>query len=301
MILINKFRHISFSKEKAFKFFMLRQKLSITESKYLLLRKVIKNLYKSRKGKVSIIFFILFVWFWFSLPSKLFNNPTSTVMVDKDGVLLCAKISADKQWRFPQIEKVPDKFVKAITQYEDRHFFYHIGFNPVSMFKALITDIKRGKIVRGGSTISMQVIRLSRKGKKRTIFEKIIEVILAFRLELSYSKSEIIAMYASNAPFGSNVVGIEAASWRYFGRAPEKLSWSEMATLAVLPNSPSLIYPGKNQEKLRLKRNRLLRRLNTEKYLDNNELESAKCEQLPNKPFPLPLLTPHLLERSINL
>ena len=95
----------------------------------------------------------------------------------------------------------------------------------------------------------MQLIRLSRK-KARTYTEKFVEIILATRAELSYSKDEILCLYAANAPFGGNVVGLEAASWRYYGRAPHLLSWSESATLAVLPNAPSLIYPGKNQKKL---------------------------------------------------
>ncbi len=113
-------------------------------------------------------------------------------------------------------------------------------------------------IVSGGSTITMQVIRLSRKGKRRTVFEKIIEMVLATRLELRYSKQEILGLYASHAPFGGNVVGLEAACWRYFGRSPQQLSWGEAALLAVLPNAPSLMHPGKNRDRLKEKRDRLL-------------------------------------------
>jgi penicillin-binding protein 1C len=143
----------------------------------------------------------------------------------------------------------------------------------------------------------MQVIRLSRKGKARTYLEKLTEIILASRLELRCSKEEILALYASNAPFGSNVVGIDAASWRYYGRGPEKLSWAESATLAVLPNAPGLIYPGRNQEKLRTKRNRLLDRLFTAKIIDKETCELGKLEPLPGKPHVLPQLAPHLLQR----
>lgn len=84
---------------------------------------------------------------------------------------------------------------------------------------------------------------------------------IAARLTLSYSKDEVLLLYATHAPFGGNIVGLEAASWRYFGRSPDLLSWAESATLAVLPNSPALIYPGKNQQKLLAKRNSLLLKL----------------------------------------
>jgi penicillin-binding protein 1C len=104
----------------------------------------------------------------------------------------------------------------------------------------------------------MQVIRLSRNGKPRTVWQKMIEIILALRLESKYSKNEILALYSSQAPFGSNVVGLDAAAWRYFGKSQDQLSWGETAALAVLPNSPSLIHPGKNSELLKQKRNRCL-------------------------------------------
>ncbi|MCF6322228.1 MAG: transglycosylase domain-containing protein [Rhizobiaceae bacterium] len=204
-----------------------------------------------RKHKKSSIFLlILLVWYCFSLPKQLFNTPTSTVIESDEGYLLGAKIATDGQWRFPKKDSISTKFKHCIVQFEDAYFYKHIGFNPVSMFKALRENSKAGKIKRGGSTLTQQVIRLSRKGKKRTYFEKGIELILATRLELKYSKEEILNFYTSNAPFGGNVVGIEAASWRYFGRNSYELSWAETATLAVLPNAPSLIYPGKNQERL---------------------------------------------------
>ena len=174
----------------------------------------------------------------------------------------------------------------------------HPGFNPLAFTRAIIQNIKAKKIISGGSTLSMQVIRLSRKKKKRTVFEKFVEIILALRLELSYSKSEILTLYASNAPFGGNVVGIDAASWRYFGRDAEKLSWAESATLAILPNAPSLIYPGKNQERLLTKRNRLLDQLYKAKVIDKETCELSKQEFLPGKPYPIPQIAPHLLQRA---
>src|SRR5690606_6280932 len=148
------------------------------------------------------------------------------------------------------------------------YFAYHPGFNPFSLLRAAWQNMKAGKVVSGGSTLTMQVIRLARK-KDRTFWEKIKEIGLAIRLESSFSKEEILSLYASHAPFGGNVVGIDAAAWRYFGRSQYQLSWAENALLAVLPNSPSLIYPGKNHEILLEKRNFLLHKL-----LNNSEIDS---------------------------
>ncbi len=222
------------------------------------------------------------------------------VLEARDGSLLGARISADGQWRFPHNESVPEKFQKAIVEFEDNRFFSHPGFDPLAFGRAMWQNLKNRRVVSGGSTLSMQVIRLSRKGKSRTVFEKIIEIILSTRLEIRYSKSEILAFYASNAPFGGNVVGLDAASWRYFGKKPETLSWGEAATLAVLPNSPALIHPGRNRDALFKKRNRLLKRLFEKGKIDQTTYQLAIDEVLPEKPHPLPRLAPHLLVRAFN-
>jgi len=255
---------------------------------------------KPYKKKIlwSIAAFFL-LGFAFCLPNPIFDDPMSTILEDQKGNLLAAKIADDGQWRFPESDSLPDKFVKAITYFEDEYFFKHPGINPVSIFRALKQNYKAGIIVSGGSTLSMQTIRLSRKGKARSIFQKIIEIIQAFRMEISYSKTEILNLYASHAPYGGNVVGLEAASWRYFGRKPHQLSWGEVTTLAVLPNAPSLIYPGKNQEKLLQKRNRLLDKLKLKGEIDEETCDLAKSEPLPGSPHSIPSIAPHLLERLV--
>jgi len=252
------------------------------------------NLIKRNKIK-SILLAILLIWYYFALPNQLFSEPSSTVVESAEGELLAAQIARDEQWRFPHMDRIPKKFKKCIVAFEDAYFYKHPGFNPVSIGKAFWQNIQSGSVKRGGSTLTQQVIRLSRKGKKRTYFEKLIEIILATRLELGYSKNEILALYTSNAPFGGNVVGLDMASWRYFGRSPNDLSWAESATLAVLPNAPSLIYPGKNQQRLLDKRNRVLKKLHDENTIDKLTYELAIQEKLPQKPYPLPQTTPHLL------
>lgn len=239
---------------------------------------------------------LLFLFFIFSLPKQLFKTPTSYVVEASNGELLSAAIASDGQWRFPVMDTVPVKFVKCITAFEDQRFFNHLGVDPLAMSRAMKQNFKAKSVVSGGSTLTMQVIRLSRR-QNRSIWQKLTEMYLSVRLEFTHSKDQIMSLYASNAPFGSNVVGLDAASWRYFGRKAENLSWGEMATLAVLPNSPSLVHPGKNASRLIKKRNDLLDKLVKLKVIDQATANLAKTEPIPGKPLPLPQNAPHLLNR----
>ena len=252
-----------------------------------------------KRGVFYSMIIISFIWFIFCLPSPLFTNPYATVLYDKSDKLIGARIAKDNQWRFPAHEKIPAKFILSLLLFEDKNFFVHPGIDVGATARALYQNIKQKKVVSGGSTISMQVIRMARKNQKRSYFEKIIEMIWALRLEFSYSKSEILSLYATHAPFGGNIVGLEAASVRYFGLSSGKLSWAECATLAVLPNAPSLIYPGKNQQLLLRKRNKLLLTLHQNNFLDKETYELSLLEPLPEKFFPIPQEAPHLLSRSV--
>ncbi len=242
---------------------------------------------------------LLSILYYFCLPDPLFNDPRSTVLLDRNGELLGATIASDGQWRFPMADSLPEKFKTCIIEFEDRTFYTHPGFHLPSFFRAALQNLKEGRVVSGGSTLTMQTIRMSRKGKGRTVFEKLIELVLSTRLELRYSKDKILSHYTANAPFGGNVVGLEAAAWRYYDRSPFDLSWSETATLAVLPNAPSLIHPGRNRDALLAKRSRLIDRLLASGAIDEVSAELAKEEPLPGKPKPLPQITPHLLQRCI--
>ena len=247
-----------------------------------------------RKLAAAAVILILFI---FCLPEPLFREPVSTVLLDRNKQLLGARIAADGQWRFPLTVEAPDKFKRAIMAFEDKRFYKHWGVDPIATLRALWLNVSQGEVVSGGSTLSMQVIRLSRKGKARTVVEKIREMILATRLEFRHSKEEILSFYASYAPFGGNIVGLDAAAWKYYGREPGKLSWAEMCTLAVLPNAPGLIHPGKNRDLLLKKRNFLLEKLMNDGTIDSTTYELALLEGLPGKPLPLPSFAPHLLEK----
>lgn len=179
----------------------------------------------SRKQKVILgCSIILLTWYAFCLPRQLFHFPYSTVVTDRNEELLGARIASDGQWRFPPRQTTPDKIKQCLIEFEDRHFYRHWGVNPLAIGRAFYQNLKEKRIVSGGSTLTMQTIRLARN-EPRTFGEKIIEMIWATRLEFRYSKEKILSLYISHAPFGGNVVGLDAAAWRYFGHSAEDLSW----------------------------------------------------------------------------
>ena len=242
--------------------------------------------------------FALFLGFYYCVPRQLFNEPFSTVVESSDGRLLGARIAADQQWRFPAPDSVPVKYEKCLLLFEDRYFYLHPGINPVALVRALVQDIKAGKIVSGGSTLTMQVCRMARGNRERSLKNKLIEMIWALNLELRFSKKEILNLYVSHAPFGGNVVGLDAAAWRWFARLPSQLSWAESATLAVLPNAPSLIYPGRLDKRLKQKRDFVLEKLLNSGSMDSLTYKLSVAEPLPEKVNPLPMNAYHLVEKA---
>lgn len=238
---------------------------------------------------------LLLLWL-FVLPQGLFKDTVySTVVESAEGELLGARIAADGQWRFPPQEGVPERFEAALIQFEDRRFRWHPGVDVLAVGRAVKENARSGHVVSGGSTITMQVIRISR-GKERTLWQKVVEAVEAVRLECRHSKKYILSLYAAHAPFGGNVVGLEAAAWRYFGVPAGDLSWGESALLAVLPNAPSSLHPGKGREGLLEKRNRLLKRLLEHGDIDRDTYEEAVLEPLPEKPVPLPAYASHYVD-----
>lgn len=244
--------------------------------------------------RVRLLLALLLIWFYFCLPQTLFDVPYSTVVVDRHGELLGARIASDGQWRFPPRHTVPEKIKVCLTEFEDRHFYRHWGVNPLAIGRAVVQNLKQKRIVSGGSTLTMQTIRLARN-RPRTFGEKFIEMIWATRLEFRYSKEEILSLYVSHAPFGGNVVGLNAAAWRYYGHPAEELSWAEAATLAVLPNAPAMVHLSRSRQLLLDKRNRLLGQLYKKGVFDASSYELALSEPLPQEPLPLPQTAPHLV------
>ena len=259
----------------------------------------ILNFFKRLSVTKKVILCILAFWvtgYIFCLPRHLFHVPYSTVVTDRNEELLGARIASDGQWRFPPRNTTPEKIKECLITFEDKHFYHHWGVNPFAIGRAFYQNVKNKRIVSGGSTLTMQTIRLARN-ESRTFREKLIEMIWATRLEFHASKEEILSMYISHAPFGGNVVGLDAAAWRYFGHSADDLSWAESAMLAVLPNAPAIIHLSKGRKTLLDKRNRLLKQLLEKKTIDSSTYELAISEPLPDEPHALPQIAPYLVSR----
>ncbi len=249
-------------------------------------------------GFVSGILFLVFVAWWQILPEPLFQVPYATVLTDRNERIIGLKLAPDEQLRLGETKCLPERYVLAVLSFEDRMFMVHGGVSWWAIGRAVLQNIRSGRIVSGGSTLSMQVVRMARGNPPRTVWEKIKEIFLTLRMEQSFSKWQILEMYASHAPFGGNVVGLQAASLKYFNRRPEQLSWAEAALLAVLPNAPSLIYPGKNNTLLLQKRNGLLKKIYRQGVMNEDAYRLALAEPLPEKLYDIPAFAPHLLVRA---
>ena len=254
-----------------------------------------KRLSVTKKVILCILAFLV-TGYIFCLPRHLFHVPYSTVVTDRNEELLGARIASDGQWRFPPRNTTPEKIKECLITFEDKHFYHHWGVNPFAIGRAFYQNVKNKRIVSGGSTLTMQTIRLARN-ESRTFREKLIEMIWATRLEFRASKEEILSMYISHAPFGGNVVGLDAAAWRYFGHSADDLSWAESAMLAVLPNAPAMIHLSKGRKTLLDKRNRLLKLLLEKKTINSSTYELAISEPLPDEPHALPQIAPYLVSR----
>ena len=254
-----------------------------------------KRLSVTKKVILCILAFLV-TGYIFCLPRHLFHVPYSTVVTDRNEELLGARIASDGQWRFPPRNTTPEKIKECLITFEDKHFYHHWGVNPFAIGRAFYQNVKNKRIVSGGSTLTMQTIRLARN-ESRTFREKLIEMIWATRLEFRASKEEILSMYISHAPFGGNVVGLDAAAWRYFGHSADDLSLAESAMLAVLPNAPAMIHLSKGRKTLLDKRNRLLKQLLEKKTIDSSTYELAISEPLPDEPHALPQIAPYLVSR----
>ena len=187
-------------------------------------------------------------------------NP-ARVVVAQDGTPLWRFADADGIWRYPvTIEDVSPRYLEALINYEDRWFWKHPGVNPFSVARAAWQDLTSGRVISGGSTLTMQVARLLDPHPK-TFGGKIRQLWRALQLEWHLSKREILTLYLNRAPFGGTLQGIGAASWAYLGKSPANLSYSEAAMLAVLPQAPSRLRPDRWPERAEAARNKVLERM----------------------------------------
>ena len=235
------------------------------------------------------------LYFLTPLPRPLFAPDYSTLIIARDSQLLRAFLNRDQQWCFPPDTSlaVPAKLRTAVLHFEDRRFYRHLGVDPLALGRALYQNAAAGAVKSGASTITMQVARLMRP-KERTYVNKAFETLLSLKIELYYAKDEILRLYLDHAPYGGNIVGYQAAAHKYFRKPPDELTWSEAATLAVLPNAPGLVSPTANPQQLVQKRNRLLTSLQQAGHFDAETLHLALAEPVPTRAFPYPVWAPHL-------
>ena len=263
-----------------------------------------------------ITLFMLANW-CFPLPKARLHPSSSPIVLDRNGQWLRVFLADDGMWRFSrqpsvishQSQEVFDKpdtaltenrkpktdnyFHQAILTSEDRWFYYHYGINPVSIATALYDNLKAGEVVRGGSTITMQLARLM-EPKARNIPNKLIEAFRALQLEHAYSKSEILNFYFNMLPYGGNIVGTAAASRFYFNKPQHALSLGEAALLAAIPNAPEHLRPDRFPENARKAREKVLNRLLTRGQISKQQWQEASQEPIPKKRYPLPFKAPHL-------
>ena len=252
-----------------------------------------------------LLLFILANW-CFPLPKARLHPPSSQIILDRNGKWLRTFLAEDGMWRFSRLKTdnyfhqklPPTKAVspllhQAMLTAEDRWFYYHFGINPVSIVTALYDNIKAGEVVRGGSTITMQLARLM-EPKARNIPNKLIETFRAFQLELTYSKSEILNFYFNMLPYGGNIVGTAAASRFYFNKPQHAISLGEAALLAAIPNSPERLRPDRFPENARHARAKVLNQLLAREQISEQQWREALQEPIPTKRHPLPFNAPHL-------
>ncbi len=260
-----------------------------------------------KKHKIFSTLFLIFLLFVLSvvfvpLPQPLFKQDFSTVVLDKDKKILRVFLNSNEQWIFPPDKnfKIPKKLEKAVLIAEDKNFYSHFGVDFIAIFRAAIQNIKAKRVVSGASTITMQVARLI-KQKRRTFINKLLETFQALKIETKYSKKQILSFYLNYAPFGGNIIGIQAASYKYYGKPIEKLTWSEACTLAVLPNAPGIISPDMNKKRLFEKKNKLLFKLYKNKVITKWDYELAIKEDVPKGSKKFDIVAPHFARKVKNL
>jgi len=231
------------------------------------------------------------------LPSK---NNASVLVTARDGRPLRAFASENGVWRYPvKAEDVSPLYLEALIGYEDRYFYYHAGVNPIAITRAANQGLRNGRVVSGGSTITMQVARIL-EPHPRTILGKMRQILRAYQLEWHLSKTEILEIYLSYAPFGGTIEGVEAASWAYLGKSSKQLSHSEAALLAVLPQTPSRLRPDRNPEAARKARDKVLKRLAENNIWSSIPIAEAKQEPVVTRSLRIPMSAALMAQRLRN-
>ncbi len=240
-----------------------------------------------------VLLFFLLNWI-FPLPDQV---EYSKVITDNKGEIINAYLTSDQKWRMKtDLDEISPLLRKTIVAKEDKYFYSHPGVNPFAVTRAFFNNLFHMRRTSGASTITMQVAR-ALEHRKRTFFNKIVEMFRAFQLELKYNKDEILQMYINLVPYGGNIEGVKAASFLYFKKNPDHLSLAEITALSIIPNRPSSLVIGKTNDLIVQERNRWLRKIAADHVFAEKEIEDALAEPLTATRGTVPHYIPHLAYR----
>ncbi|CAN1511741.1 PbpC Membrane carboxypeptidase/penicillin-binding protein PbpC [Rhabdaerophilaceae bacterium] len=225
----------------------------------------------------------------------------SPLVLDREGRLLRPFVMADGRWRMPvSLSEVDPRYVDMLIAYEDRRFYAHRGVDLLAMARAAGQMLVNGRVVSGGSTLSMQVARLVEPREARSARAKVRQILRAVQLERAVGKTGILELYFALAPFGGNIEGIRAASLAYFGREPRRLSMPESALLVALPQSPGARRPDRFPEAATKARARVLERIATTGSLPDADLARGAEDPVPSARRPFPRHAAHRAETLLS-
>jgi penicillin-binding protein 1C len=249
---------------------------------------------------ISVGVFVAWVASLGPLPLEQARQVSATV-VDRHGKLLRAYAMADGRWRLPVDAKanVDPGYLKLLFAYEDKRFYFHHGIDPLALSRAALQLGSRGRIVSGGSTITMQLARLMEPRRERSVHAKLRQMVRAVEIERQLTKDQILNLYLALAPYGGNLEGIRAASIAYFGKEPKRLSLAEAALLVALPQSPENRRLDRHPEEARAARDRVLDRMVEDGQISNEDAVAAKAVAVPRMRQPIPILAPHSADRAV--
>ena len=257
---------------------------------------------RSRMARLLCAAFACVLLLWLAdrlWPLPMPADDLARVVLAEDGTPLWRFADAEGVWRYPvSVEQVSPYYLEALLTYEDRWFYQHPGINPLALARATWQNLTGGRVLSGGSTLSMQVARLL-DPHSRTLPGKLRQVWRTLQLEWHLSKAQILELYLNRAPFGGTLQGVAAASWAYLGKSPLQLTPAEAALLAVLPQAPSRLRPDRHPERARLARDKVLQRLGEYQVWPQQRIAEAQEEPLLLAPRQEPALAP-LLARRLN-
>jgi penicillin-binding protein 1C len=224
----------------------------------------------------------------------------STLVVDRDGHLLRPYATSEGRWRLrAAVGDVDPRFLRMLIAYEDKRFYDHHGVDPLALARAAYLLAVNGRIVSGGSTLTMQVARLLEPRGERSLLAKLRQIVRAVEIERALSKDEILGLYLSLAPYGGNLEGVRAASLSYFGKEPRRLSLAQAALLVALPQSPEARRPDRWAEAARAARDRVLARIAAAAAIPADEIALASGEKIAAGRKPMPMLAPHAADEAV--